>query len=911
SEKRLVKMSRKDLTNNILEVEHTDGTERWLVVKTTLHPKKMEGYIDWPGCWFATSERLSMATAERESVLQSLRELPIIPLADGRVVALGEEGVFFPMETQTKKSKDLIQTGSLAALYKDISVVEPSLLSCLEPLESQQVLKLLRMLGVHELEPQQLLDQHIYPTIQSNKWKSKPESVVVSYLVFIKQHSTSSHDYANADLPVLTNRGLLCPTEEKVHFSVDYDNIDLPERLPGHDWILVSSCYVKTDGDVAGWRELLSRLGVRDGLIIRKERVALTAEELVRALHMCFSAVCRLHKNAITCYQMNQGKGCELDDYPCEEFHALATAQLPDSVLLQQRLTLLEMLANNWDTGHRYSQYLRAQLVDGDGREVRSTRSSFHHYMCSLEWVPAFRPLEGERQERKYLRPTSVYLSSPEVNSLLGTHVCYAEITPSDFSRAIGMRHNISVEAMINYLKEWCIKPGEKQEPGQPDDDLEGAEFTSTVQHIHNVYNYLSQNCPQGSLRELFQHSPAVFIEFNRRDGSWCSGRFYHLKEVCWSDPTGMFQRYRQLTHAANGTVQEPKILAPFYNPLEGMGAFFLNLLNVDHSPNMNQYVGLLELVCASSSIPTAEMLQDVSVLYARLAKKCIDRRTGEQENNNPQILNSGFCSTLKGMVSDMKVFPTKDNWVSLARKPIIPDNKELEKVFKHRDICLLNLPPPEKKASQRSRSGNIVLREAEPSFNERDRALFLKICGVRQLSECVRVEPQTESLRPCPSMQALVRTVVPYIQRFLYHHDELSGVYSELVQSNIREKIKQLYFGQVGKLYIRYELLDSELVEVQDVNCLLKDGKELYIQKDHLNTKLDICRELVKLFCTESSHRNELMPFLSSLVVSLDVSDMQSLQINHISRSISQPQPKISLSFCLISHTLGLSYES
>lgn len=87
---------------------------------------------------------------------------------------------------------------------------------------------------------------------------------------------------------------------------------------------------------------------------------------------------------------------------------------------------------------HRYSQYLRAQLVDGDGREVKSTKSSFYHYMCSLEWVPAFRPVEGDRVERKYLRPTSVYLSSPEVSSLLGTHVCYTEITPSDFSRAIG-----------------------------------------------------------------------------------------------------------------------------------------------------------------------------------------------------------------------------------------------------------------------------------------------------------------------------------------------------------------------------------------------------------------------------------------------------------------------------------------
>lgn len=44
-------------------------------------------------------------------------------------------------------------------------------------------------------------------------------------------------------------------------------------------------------------------------------------------------------------------------------------------------------------------------------------------------------------------------------------------------------------------------------------------------------------------------------------------------------------------------------------------------------------------------------------------------------------------------------------------------------------------------------------------------------------------------------------------------------------------------------KLYIRYELTDSELVEVQNVNCLLKDGKELYIQKDHFTNKLDICR--------------------------------------------------------------------
>lgn len=62
----------------------------------------------------------------------------------------------------------------------------------------------------------------------------------------------------------------------------------------------------------------------------------------------------------------------------------------------------------------------------------------------------------------------------------------------------------------------------------------------------------------------------------------------------------------------------------------------------------------------------------------------------------------------------------------------------------------------------------------------------------------------------------------------------------------------------QVGKLYIRYQLdvSDSEdvVVEVQDVICLLKDEKELYIQKDHLSAKLDICRFVCDEFPTLTS---------------------------------------------------------
>lgn len=92
------------------------------------------------------------------------------------------------------------------------------------------------------------------------------------------------------------------------------------------------------------------------------------------------------------------------------------------------------------------------------------------------------------------------------------------------------------------------------------------------------------------------------------------------------------------------------------------------------------------------------------------------------------------------------------------------------------------------------------------PAFNESNRSLFLNICGIRQLSQCVKSEPQTESLRACPTVQAMVRSLIPYIQRFLYHHDELNEVYLELVKNNIAEKIKRLCFRQVWSTCSLYE---------------------------------------------------------------------------------------------------------
>lgn len=79
-------------------------------------------------------------------------------------------------------------------------------------------------------------------------------------------------------------------------------------------------------------------------------------------------------------------------------------------------------------------------------------------------------------------------------------------------------------------------------------------------------------------------------------------------------------------------------------------------------------------------------------------------------EHKSLQLTLAVLFALCSGMVSDKRVFPTKDNcWVSLARKPMITDNKDLEKIFKpHKQVCLLNLPPAEKKTLRRSKTGNI-----------------------------------------------------------------------------------------------------------------------------------------------------------------------------------------------------------
>lgn len=62
---------------------------------------------------------------------------------------------------------------------------------------------------------------------------------------------------------------------------------------------------------------------------------------------------------------------------------------------------------------------------------------------------------------------------------------------------------------------------------------------------------------------------------------------------------------------------------------------------------------------------------------------------------------------------------------------------------------------------------------------------------------------------------------------------------------AHVEEVMLPFLCPQVGKLYIHYQLQvgNGEVVEMQDIPCLLRDDKLLYIQKDYILDMHEICR--------------------------------------------------------------------
>ncbi|XP_078467254.1 LOW QUALITY PROTEIN: uncharacterized protein LOC144730360 [Lampetra planeri] len=823
-----------------------------------------------------------------EETHAALRSLPIIPLADGRMVALADQEVFFPPGWQegAAANQNKVQMHGVELLKVDLCVLHPDLLCCVDALCSSQLVRLLERLHVRRVTPAQVIARHVKPILESGAWKDKPNEVVISYLAYVKaqcEHDVSVCDLSElrATLPVLTSSGAFVrPVDTSVYFSTFYGNKwDLPTNLPGADWLLVHPVYMQGQSDVDSWRDFLGRLGVRDLPIVRKERRSYSQQDLDASPWAGVTA---------TLPPVADGH-YTVEDWVCAELHALLTAsQLGNARTDTQRRLLLCLLDGEWDKGSRYSQYKTARVLDSVGRPLKEVDSSFLIYLTTLPWLPAEAAGPSSSTSPSFGRARDLYLRASNLQRLLGRHAAYVAVemsANSTLAGELGVRMLLNAQELVKHLKRWC-SGGAVEEEGVSTES--GVPFCTSPEHIHAVYEYLQAECSNQQLQDLFRHYPAVFVpDATRRqhlesgesrgndggDGA-VQGCFRYLHEVCWADPTRLFLRYASLQHEA------PPQLQLFYGRWTNMADLFQQTLKVSATPKIKQYADLLCLVCEGCTLPNAEVLQDVSLLYAMLAEKCVlSPRTME--------VNPDYCNNLKATLSKERIFPTKRNcWVSLESRPLVADDRNLEALFRDEEkVCFLSLP--DVGASQRNKQPD-RLHMRTVKVNPDMRNLFLRICDVGQLSGCVRTRLETENYRPCAPLRLLVGHLVPHVQAFLMSRgDAFRHVYDELtLQRNIAATLKTMNFSQVGKLYVLHTLTlpggpdgsdGSLLVRTVEASCRLQDTGDLCIQKDHVQDNavrelVDIFKELARLFsCEDKDCQRDLENFLHKLSTTMN----------------------------------------
>lgn len=343
--------------------------------------------------------------------------------------------------------------------------------------------------------------------------------------------------------------------------------------------------------------------------------------------------------------------------------------------------------------------------------------------------------------------------------------------------------------------------------------------FTITqLQHIYNLLansiNY-EKSDSSSRIRQLitsrsFIFLPSVFDTNNRVDfeSRAFTGRFYSPAELFWHDPTGLFTKY-----SSTELVSMPLFLEPIYAPqnakTDHIRQIFTNEFGVTVMPTIEDYMGLLEHVCALSDMDKSpfgdeEILQHVFALYETLTKLCIEfSQADSQEVNIVDTVRDEFNSLIK----DKRVIPCysgqKIKWESLNQSnvPCLADaDLDLAEKFANEiNVVVTNATSSSSDSSEMFLS---MCRFDSSRLSHELAVFWLDLLQLSRFSSLVILDLEniTESLMEAPAdVQNRCRRLVPFVQSFLYSVPECRPIYDKLKSVDIKNRLDKLKIYRLG----------------------------------------------------------------------------------------------------------------
>ncbi|XP_068725664.1 uncharacterized protein [Montipora capricornis] len=854
--------------------------------------------VGWLARWLQCMYRcLDQERNSSQETLDSIASLCVIPLTDGTFVNLKGDSVFLPLSMdqssagtiQKKKKTSSSEKTCLNILETDLSTVHPSLFSSLDDIGRSQVEQLLKRLGVKTWNAKDLVNSHIIPTFKSGKWKVKSPKVLRSYVTYILEQRLSDLSVCDVNelrscVQILTNKGPLNPAETPIHFTARFGNaIDLAKQLPSISWTLVDESYLDagtgSKARAADWKAFLAELGVQTFLSIKKKRVELHRSNMAESPWASYNGI----------WQTTPDSLYYVDDWSCEEFeeflNKVCPPNTPQQIGPEESTLLAQFIDERWDTD--YAQYAdnSVQVKDSNDHVLCEAKSSFFLNLFSRPWMSA----RGEAK-RLYI-PKDLFIWSELLHKLLEDHVKYAAayLKNESFKSILHIRESINVDVLLSEMMRWsqCAQSGESAEKGP------SQEFTTSVSHMSEVYSFLSWRMSESEhdkrqITEVFRKNALIFVPRlegvskeihmkNRVTGSFCL-----KKDVCWRDPTGIASKYLE----NHGKVITRRLLQGYYDSRpstqQSLLQFFVHQLKVDDTPNVDEYVEMASTVAEVSRFPTRSSLDDMLEIFSVLGGKCISQ--GHSDNSYLEdAVDETMANFVRGALKkdDVIIFPSSDKWISLSDKPLLADEKSLLRIFQNSErggreetkkgVYFLDLGELLQPRQQRSSK---TLRKAKDQRVEelkKERVLlFLKICEVKTLSECVRTE-FTPSLVEygCVPLQRYFYNLMPHVQRFLYSKNP--DVYYELNNQEFAQKLLQMQFNSVKSLETVYSLSTHPdiLIPIEEKFGVqtMDSSFYLYVVKNCLQDADVLNAGMVKLLLGEKRQgSSELLNFLAAV---------------------------------------------
>lgn len=458
-----------------------------------------------------------------------LKQLKIFRLESNELASISEKPIFSPLNNNSDYGFE-----------NELRVLKKTIFETKQKEIKVHLREFLTDIGIQNASPYEIIEHHILPTYESGEWKKKNQNTLKGYISYIKENIEIYEKEKDKQLNAYKKLGGLKEDpfrrlKESLYIRINktvngidyYDhpqNIYLP-KIYGNENDLealfegienisfVHEEYIayttrldsqnkkdskennadivkEREAETKEWREFFIKLGINDGLKLKKsDKSYLTKEDKQRLRG-----------------QLN----CESEEEV--DYELIPLQQILERIDEKKAQILVNIFEKKWGELSRYTNLKYKYKLYFSKTQKKFLVSSWLYLLKTNFWLPT--------SKSGFARPNEVFLDKPEIKELLGDAVPYlnVDVKNENFIKALGINSAVNVKGVLNTLK------------------MLSTQMYTDKNIFKKLYVFLNENYEDNEvkIKTAFCENKIIYIPD-------ATQKYFSSKEVLWKDVSDIF----------------------------------------------------------------------------------------------------------------------------------------------------------------------------------------------------------------------------------------------------------------------------------------------------------------------------------------------------------------------------------